>query len=269
MLSSRHGMAFLFALACLATATPSSAECAWTGNGTAFDSAAAVAAPLPSGVASDDILLLFVETANEASSISNQNGGVWTEVTNSPQGTGTAGGATSTRITVFWSRYNGTQGNPTVADSGNHQLGAIAKFTGCHTVGDPWNVTSGNVDATDDDSLSMTGATTTVDGVTVVMTATLMDDALSYQNWVNNNIHEPGVGTLCCSGPTLSVGGTAGNDGKVEVYVAVQDAAGDYGTTTATVGPPASTSVKGMMTIALMPPQGPASGTLSLMGVGR
>ena len=46
---------------------------------------------LPSGLQTNDILLLFLETANQTISVSNQNGGTWTQVTNSPQGTGTAG----------------------------------------------------------------------------------------------------------------------------------------------------------------------------------
>ncbi len=78
----------------------------------------AITPALPGSLATNDILLLFLETANQAISISNQNGGTWTQVTNSPQGVGTAGGTSATRLTVFWSRYNGTQGAPTTTDSG-------------------------------------------------------------------------------------------------------------------------------------------------------
>lgn len=69
---------------------------------------------LPAGIQVNDILVLEIETANQVVTITNQNGGAWTEVTDSPQGTGTAGGTTATRLTVFWSRYNGTQGAPTI-----------------------------------------------------------------------------------------------------------------------------------------------------------
>ena len=70
----------------------------------------AISPALPSGIQTNDILLLFLETANQTISISNQNGGTWTQVTNSPQGTGTGGSSGSTALTVFWSRYNGTPG---------------------------------------------------------------------------------------------------------------------------------------------------------------
>jgi len=49
-----------------------------------------------------DIGLLIVETANQAVTLSTPAGFV--EVTNSPQGTGTAGGTTATRLSVFWAR---------------------------------------------------------------------------------------------------------------------------------------------------------------------
>ena len=39
--------------------------------------------------------------------------------------------AGSTRGTVFWSRYNGTQTAPTTSDSGTSQVGFIAAFRGC------------------------------------------------------------------------------------------------------------------------------------------
>src|SRR5882672_7107385 len=50
----------------------------------------------PAGIQANDILLLFVETANET--VSAPAG--WSAVADSPQGTGTVGGATSTALTV-------------------------------------------------------------------------------------------------------------------------------------------------------------------------
>ncbi|MCJ7792121.1 MAG: agmatine deiminase family protein, partial [Dehalococcoidia bacterium] len=88
--------------------------------GTAAAGTGTIQLALPSGIAAGDILLLAIETANEgASTITNQNGGAWTQVAGSPQSTG------GTRLTVFWDRYNGTQGAPTVSDVGDHQIGRI------------------------------------------------------------------------------------------------------------------------------------------------
>jgi len=97
----------------------------WIANGTFAAGAGAITPVLPSGIQIDDILLLFVETGAQAVSITNQGGGTWTEVTNSPQTAGVAGTA-GTRLTAFWSRYNGTQGNPSLGDSGDHQLAIIS-----------------------------------------------------------------------------------------------------------------------------------------------
>ncbi|NWG38102.1 hypothetical protein [Nitrososphaera sp.] len=211
--------------------------------GTASSAAGAITPALPSGIETDDILLLFVETVNQAVSITNQNGGTWTEVTNSPQGTGTAGGTTSTRLTVFWSRYNGSQGAPTTSDSGNHQLGVILAFRGVTDTGDPWDVTSGNVDATSDTSLAATGATTTAANTLVVIAATLMDDAQNFgATWTNADL----------SNITLRAneGTAAGNDGRLGIVTGKKSTAGTYGDTTNTL---TASSVKGMMTIALKP----------------
>jgi hypothetical protein len=147
---------------------------------------------LPSGIASGDILLLFVETANQAVTISNSNGGIWAEVTNSPQGTGTAAGTSATRLTAFWSRYNGTQGNPTVSDSGNHQLGRMIAIRGAAASGNPWDVTVGGIEATADTSGSIAGATTTVANTLVVAAiATSLPDSTSttrFSAWTNASL---------------------------------------------------------------------------------
>ena len=94
------------------TATPGGGGSAPTfvSASTVSSGTGAITPALPGSMAAGDIILLFVETANQTASISNQNGGTWTQVTSSPQGTGTAASTSATRLTAFWSRYNGTQG---------------------------------------------------------------------------------------------------------------------------------------------------------------
>jgi hypothetical protein len=201
---------------------------------------------LPSGIAVNDILLLFVETANQAVSISNQNGGTWAAVTNSPQGTGTAGGTTATRLTVFWSRYNGTQGNPTVSDSGNHQLARMVAVRGAVTSGNPWDVTAGGVEATSDTSASIPGATTTVaNTLVVVVTAGSLPDASGtsqFSAWTNANL------TSLTERTDNSV--NSGNGGSLGIATGIKATAGAYGNTAATH---ANSAVKGMISIAIKP----------------
>ena len=211
--------------------------------GAVGDGTAGVTPALPAGLATNDILLLFVETANQAVAIANQNGGTWTEVTNSPQGSGTAAAIDATRLTVFWSRYNGTQGAPTTTDSGDHQFGRIYAFRGVVTSGTPFNISSGSTEATSDTSLSATGATTTAADSLVVIGATISME-LGTENfggtWTNASLTN-----ITVRGNDW---GTQGNDGRLAVVTGDKVTAGAYGATTntLTVG-----SEKGMMTIAL------------------
>jgi len=229
--------------------------------GTVASGTGAITPALPAGVQANDILLLFLETANQAisisnqnggtwtqvtGSISNQNGGTWTQVTGSPQGTGTAGGTAATRLTVFWSRYNGTQGAPTVSDSGNHQLGRMIAIRGATTSGDPWDVTAGGVEAASDTSGSIPGATTTVaNDLVVVAIATSLPDADStakFSGWTNANL----------SGLTERTDNTvkAGNGGGLAIATGGKATAGAYGATTVTL---VNAAAKGMMSIAIKP----------------
>lgn len=204
----------------------------------------AITCTLPASIATDDILLLFIETANEAISIANANGGTWTEVTNSPQGTGTAGGTTATRLTTFWSRYNGSQTAPVTSDSGDHQFAVMIAVRGCETSGNPWNITSGNTDASDT-SLSIDGATTTVNDCFVVTAAALADDASDLASgWTHS---------FTSHNQRSNWTTTAGNDGRLLITTGEYLTAGTYGATTATLD---VAIVKACMTVALMPPQG-------------
>lgn len=134
----------------------------------------AITVPWPTHEA-DDVALLFVETANEAVSLSTPAGFV--AVTNSPQGTGTAGGETATRLSVFWCRAtSAAMSSPVVADSGNHQLAVICTYRGCIASGNPWDVTAGDVAAAASSTATIPGGTTTVDETLVVVAVTNPED---------------------------------------------------------------------------------------------
>ncbi len=224
-----------------ATALPPSVT--FVAAGTAASGTSTISPALPSGIAVNDILLMFIETANQASSISNQNGGTWTAVANSPQGTGTAGGTGATMLTVYWSRYNGTQGAPTVSDSGDHQIGLILAFRGAVTTGNPWDVTAGGTKGTASTTTTFGTVTTTVANDLIVLAASRDDDSSSaeWSSWTNANL----------SGLTeQSDGGTtSGNGGGIGIATGLKATAGSTGSTTATV----TSSVDGHMTIALKP----------------
>jgi hypothetical protein len=194
-------------------------------------------------------LLLFLEDANENISISNQNNGKWYEVANSPKRVGGTGASslTATRLTVFWSMYNGTQGAPTTSDSGDHQIGriiAIRRGVAAYSTpsAPPWDVTAGNVEAASDNNGSIQGATTTVNNTLVVaaVAAALPDliGAANFGSWT--------------TGFTERVDNTRneGNGGAIGVATGVKATAGAYGNTSVTLG---YNAYKAMMSIAIKP----------------
>lgn len=220
----------------------------YVGAGTAASGASTITPTLPGSLQTNDILLMFVETADQAVTVSNQNGLTWTQVTNSPQSA-----ALTTRLTVFWARYDGSAGNPTLSDSGNHGLAIIHAFRGVIATGDPWDVTSGNAEAVLDTSLSATGATTTSTNTLVVIAAAIDDDSDSFgATWTNAN--------LANIAERSDSGTTQGNDGRLGVVTGEKATAGAYGATTNTL---TSASTKAMMTIALKPAPLSATGSPS------
>lgn len=107
----------------------------------------------------DDVALLFVESANQAVTLSTAAGFV--AVTN--QGTGTGGAAAATALYVFWCRAtSAAQASPVVADSGARQTAFIMTFRGCIKTGNPWDVLGGSVAAAASASVSIPTVTTTV-----------------------------------------------------------------------------------------------------------
>lgn len=218
------------------------------GAGTSVSSLSAVTPPLPTGLQTNDILLLFVETANQAITIPTPNGGVWTAVTLSPQGTGTAGAAGATRLTVFWSRYNGTQGAPTTSDSGDHQFAQIIAYRGVTTTGNPWDITADSVLAPSSSAVTLPGVTTTVTDTLIVLAVandTDVNNTAQTSGWANGNL--TGVAEIVNADRNTNTG----SGGGFGVATGGKATVGGTGNTTATLLTP---SVQAMMTIALKPP---------------
>jgi hypothetical protein len=150
-------------------------------------------------------------------------------------------------LTAFWSRYNGSQGAPTVSDSGDHQIARIIAIRGAVTSGNPWDVYAGGVESTADTSGSIPGATTTVaDTLVVVAVAGSLPDSNGTSNfsaWTNANL----------TSLTEQTDNTAnsGNGGALGIATGLKATAGAYGSTAVTH---ASAAVKGMISIAIKKP---------------
>jgi hypothetical protein len=195
---------------------------------------------LPPGLAEKDIMLLFVETANEA--VTAPTG--WVAVADSPQGTGTAAGTAATRLTVFWKRAGITETAPTITDPGEHAVAQILAFRGCVNTGNPWDVTSGDVASSASTSVSIPGDTTTVVNCLVVLavsnaTDTATPQASGYTNASLANLTE-----------RTDINSTQGNGGGFAVITGEKATIGAYSATTATL---ATSSVQGRISIALKP----------------
>jgi hypothetical protein len=221
----------------------------WVGAGAYTAGVGAITPPLPASLSTNDILILFVESSpgDPDASIANQNGGTWTQLPDVPQS-----GSTTTELNAWWSRYNGTQGDPTTNDPGNHISGVIIAVRGCETSGDPFNVTSGGNEGASDTSLSITGDTTTVADCFIVAAAAFRRNATGTNNFTS--LANTDLANLT---ERVDAYNTAGVGTGLYVVTGEKATAGSYGATTATSG---VSSNYGFMTIALKPPSGTLTG---------
>jgi hypothetical protein len=198
-----------------------------------------------SDVDANDIILVVVESGAEA--VNTPSG--YAAVADSPQ----VDGGSLTRLSAFWKRADGTETGVTVTDPGDHALAAVFAIRGCHTTGDPWDVTSGSSESTSDTSLSVGGDTSTVDNCLVVVLASAdlsgnLGLNAQAKGWANSDLTKVqgryGIGTV------------TGNDGAIDVASGVKASAGSYGNSTATL---VTAAAKAYMTIAFKPPQAAAA----------
>lgn len=120
--------------------------------------------PAPGGSHSvNDIDIIIVQTRDQVASLGVAAG--FAELTAiSPLG------QTNNRLTVFWRRWNGSDGTPTITDPGNHVIARMISISGCKTSGNPWDITgTGTHDTTADTTVSVVGGTTTVADCLIVL----------------------------------------------------------------------------------------------------
>jgi hypothetical protein len=236
------------ALKPLPTAVPYVVDVGATAGNTA-----AITPGVPPGYAADDIFFLLVETAN-AATVSAPTG--YTEVTNSPQGTGVADATSATKLSLFWKRASGSESDPTVADSGDHQTGVIVAIRGCITSGDPWEASAGDVATPATTAVSMP-AVTTLDVNRVIV------HCLSVDTWagvaapaarINNDWANAALDYVA---EVVDFTTSAGNDGGCSLAVGLKATAGSIGNTTATSG---ASNVQGRITLSLIPSAGGGGG---------
>jgi len=192
----------------------------------------------------NDVELLFVETANQIPVTLSTAAG-FALVTGAEAGIGTAGGTAATSITVFWRRWNGTDGSPTVADSGNHQLGRILSFQDVIASGDPWDVVATSTQSSTA-SGTIPAVTTTVNDTMIVMGYT---GSLPDANSTNEFSAQENAGLASVTEQTDNTK-NSGNGGALGVTTGTLASFGNTGTTTYDS---AETTEKANVSIALKP----------------
>lgn len=225
--------------------------------GAVASGAGAITPAFPASIAANDILLLFIETENEAASVATAGScTTWTQVADSPQGTGTASAADAVRLTAFWCRYggSGTTG-PTTNDSGDHQLARIIAVHGVSTAANPIDVTSGSTEASNTDTTGVIPGDTTTgrDRYVVTAIATALPDTngtAGFASFANANLANFAEKTDNTT--------NAGTGGGLGIAAGEKAATGTYGSTTVTTS---SNTAKAYMTIALKPAGITISGT--------
>ncbi len=210
--------------------------------GTVAEGTGAIIPGLPPGILKDDLMWLIVETASQ--SVSTPSG--WAIPDDAPQETGAAGGATSTRLSVFWKRVGVVPANetaPTVSDSGDHQIARIVAFRDCIATGNPWDDTAGTT-AASSTSVSIPGGTTTVANCLVMAIVSNATDSATAQTSTYANADLTSLAEIADSNTTQ------GNGGGFGVVTGEKASIGTYGATTATL---ANASVQALWSVSMKP----------------
>lgn len=147
----------------------------YVGKSSFASGTAALSVGAVSGVAADDLLLLFVESANQP--VAAPSG--YTQVTNSPVAIGTAAAAGGVALQVFYRIATGADTTTTVADSGDHTTAIKMAFRGVST-STPFDATPvSGTKTTASTSSSYPGITTATANAMVVYASALDLDAAS------------------------------------------------------------------------------------------
>lgn len=157
--------------------------------GASDDDVTSIVPAMPSGIQTGDYLLFVIETRRlQAVNISSDGGNGWSELNSSPQDTGQDAELDGTRLTIYWSRYDGSQTSPT-ADSGGHIIGAIAAFRNVSATGDGISNEGGNKEVQIDFSLVAPGFTTLHQKCLVVISASISNGTGSdFGTWANADL---------------------------------------------------------------------------------
>lgn len=179
---------------------------------------------LPAGGAADDILLLFVQSNNQAVTAPAGYAQLGPQV-----GTGTAAVAGGTRLATFWKRHvGGAEAAPTVTDTGDHTLGQIMAIRGCTASGNPFvSIGQGRKVTASTTGTAIAGATHLANCLVVNAFAHSLDSASAVFSAFTN-------ADLTSVTERIDVATADGNGGGIGVSTGSKVAAGSFTATTVT-----------------------------------
>lgn len=198
---------------------------------------ASINVPMPAGTASGNLLILWLQTANEA--VSTPAG--WTALPATPYGQGTAGAAGAARLTGFYKIAGGSESDVTVTNPGDHVIGVVHRYENVNT-GSPFDTSSGNGGNTSS-GMAFPNITTTVDECLIINAAAhgIDTNSPSFSGQTNANLVDLTKRT--------DVSSDTAHGGGIVVITGAKMVAGAVGSTTGSFS--GSTNF-GRMTIALV-----------------
>ena len=165
---------------------------------------------LPTGWQADDHVVLVAATANQAIGIAAGFTG-WTELSASPQGTGTAGAIGGVRLTAWIKKVAAGEPVPDCTDSGNHQILTSFGIRGADPT-TPIELIVGGVLSTAGTTvtLSSPGTTSGPDRTVVLVVASDRDTSATttFSSWTNANL--TGITEVADWGTVAGVGSAIG-----------------------------------------------------------
>ena len=217
---------------------------AFGGAGAGNSGTAAVTYDYPGPFSGGELLIIFIEDANEGVTPTPTPSG-WTIVPGTPVGTGTAASTTATAIRAYYKfAALGDTATFTLGDLGDHQVGQMLMFSGV----DP---------TTPFDATAVTGTAATSTAVTFPSITTATNNALVICAVANMFDSDTGQGSGFAHAGLSGIGSgnfntSSGNGGGISYLYGAAATAGATGTGSCTL---ANTSVQGLLTIALRPNQ--------------
>ena len=211
----------------------------------------------PAGLTANDIELMVGESQAGTHALTTANGFASADIDiDVPNATATI----ATHGSLWWRRWNGTDGDPVFTVATNHIITQRYAFSGCETSGNPWDFIEKSSEGTEDTSGDATGYTTTsADCLIAVIVGSAKPDSLG-----TAEISAPTNASLANVTERADNAGNSGNGGHVGLITGELATAGATGNTTYTK---ATTAYKWHYVVALRPPA-PSGGqpTVKRMG---